>query len=32
VLFLGERFGVRLRVAAAVTFAGVCLAIVDGAM
>ena len=32
VLFLGERFGVRLRVAAAVTFAGVCLAIVDGTM
>ena len=32
VLFLRERFGVRLAVAAAVTFAGVCLAIVDGAM
>jgi drug/metabolite transporter (DMT)-like permease len=31
VLFLRERFSSRLGVAAAVTFAGVCLAIIDGA-
>jgi drug/metabolite transporter (DMT)-like permease len=31
VIFLRERFGARLGLAAAVTFVGVCLAIVDGA-